>query len=99
MKTVFNTLKNNVMSYGFFVLGLLLSPLSFAGDATDPLATLVKPEVAAIFGPNSTAAYCIYLAEIIVGSIAYIKTKNLLLLISVVILVVFTRAMFSYISK
>ena len=78
--------------------GFILPALCQA-SSSDPLANSVKPEVAALFGAGSTIAYCIYLAEIVLGSVAYVKTKNLLLLLGVPILMLFTHTMFTYIGS
>lgn len=67
-------------------------------DASDPLATVIKPQVTALFGPESTVSYCIYVGEIVLGAIGYAKSKNPLLLIGVPILVIFTAGMFQYIG-
>lgn len=80
-----------VFSFGF--------SLCFAADATDPLATVLKPQIQALFGPGSTVAYGIYVAELVLGGIAYVKSKNLLILLGVPIVVLFTNAMFSYIGS
>jgi type IV conjugative transfer system pilin TraA len=66
---------------------------------TDPLASSLKPEIQALFGSDSTVAYGIYIAEIVMGSVAYVKTKNLMLLLGVPILMLFTHTMFTYISS
>lgn len=73
-----------------------MANISLAAD--DPLAATLKPQVAALFGSGSTITYCIYLAEIVLGSVAYVKSKNLLLLLGVPILMLFTHAMFTYIG-
>ncbi len=86
-------------SYLVFLYGVFCCQICFADSATDPLATSVKPQVQALFGTGSTVAYCIYIAEIILGSVVYIKSKNLLTLVGVPVLVLFTHAMFSYISS
>lgn len=83
----------------FFIFGLLVSNFAFADQGLDPLAAAIKPQVQALFGAGSTVAYCIYIAEIIFGSVVYVKTKNLLTLLGVPILVLFTHAMFTYIGS
>jgi type IV conjugative transfer system pilin TraA len=77
---------------------ILFLMLSTAAFAVDPLAASLKPEITDLFGAGSTIAYCIYVGEIVVGSVAYIKSKNLMLLLGVPILMLFTHAMFSYVS-
>ena len=83
--------------YFTFMLCMFMASTAFC-DSADPLAATVLPQVQALFGPTSTISYCIYLAEIIVGAVGYVKTKNLLILIGVPILVIFTSAMFTYIT-
>ena len=77
---------------------LIFSCSAFCDPASDPLAAIIKPQVAALFGPGSTVSYCIYVGEIVLGAIGYAKSKNPLLLIGVPILVIFTAGMFSYIG-
>lgn len=106
INAIYRLIKKSFLSLmtlrGFFLrlmgVGLLLLGVAYATDASDPLAETIKPQVKAMFGSGSTMAYCIYIAEVVLGSIGYIKTKNLLLLLGVPILVLFTGAMFSYIS-
>jgi len=90
--------KRKIVSYYFILYGVLLCNICFANTSTDPLATSIKPQVAALFGSGSTVAYCIYIAEIVLGSVAYVRSKNLLLLLGVPILMLFTHAMFTYIG-
>lgn len=87
--------------FGFFVLFLglnCLCNLALAGSAVDPLAESIKPQIQALFGAGSTVAYAIYIAEIVLGSVAYIKTKNILLFAGVPLLMLFTSGMFNYIG-
>lgn len=86
------------LEYAVIIFGIFFSISGFCDTSVDPLAATVKPELQALFGPTSTVSYCIYLAEIVVGAVAYVKTKNLLVLIGVPILVIFTGAMFGYIT-
>lgn len=78
---------------------LIFSCSAFCDPASDPLATVIKPQVTALFGPGSTVSYCIYVGEIVLGAIGYAKSKNPLLLIGVPILVIFTAGMFQYIGS
>lgn len=71
-----------------------LSPLLLLGvgqmaSATDLLAG-GKDDVKATFGADSFVIMCIYLAELIVGLSMYIRTKNLLILLGLVVVIVFT---------
>ncbi len=87
-----------VVSRLFLLVGVILCGVCFADPATDPLAAAIKPQVAALFGAGSTVAYCIYIAEVILGSAAYIKTKNIMLFLGVPLLILFTHSMFKYIG-
>ena len=98
MKKTVRTVMRHLYGYAFVGLGLLFCHACYAASGTDPLAATVKPQVAALFGSGSTIAYCIYIAEIVLGSVAYIKTKNILLLLGVPILMLFTHTMFTYIG-
>lgn len=82
---------------------LILIMICAAGTAyalppADPLVAL-RAQVGAVFGTGSTVTYCIYIAEVILGAVSYIKTKNLMLLLGVPILMLFTHAMFTYIAQ
>lgn len=99
MKNTRSSVGTKVVSFLCFLYGILLCTASFADPASDPLAASVKPQVQALFGAGSTVAYCIYIAEIVLGSVVYVKTKNLLTLLGVPILMLFTRAMFTYIGS
>lgn len=71
-----------------------LSPLLLLGvgqmaNATDLLAG-GKDDVKATFGADSFVIMCLYLAELIVGLAMYIRTKNLLILLGLVVVIVFT---------
>jgi len=98
MKKIVIDAKRKIVSLLFTLYGMLLCSHCFASTSTDPLAVSVKPQVAALFGSGSTVAYCIYIAEIVLGSVAYVRSKNLLLLLGVPILMLFTHAMFTYIG-
>lgn len=78
--------------------GLALCNMALADVGADPLAASVKPQIQAMFSAGSTIAYCIYIAEVIVGSTIYIKTKNPLTFIGVPLVVGFTVAAFNYIG-
>lgn len=90
-------LSDYFLKINFLIFGLIFSCSAFC-DASDPLATIIKPQITALFGPGSTVSYCIYVGEIVLGAIGYAKSKNPLLLIGVPILVIFTAGMFSYIA-
>lgn len=99
MKKKLNKPLTKIVFYLLFLYRVFVCNLCFADPAADPLATSVKPQIQALFGTGSTVAYAIYIAEIILGSVVYVKTKNLLTLLGVPILVLFTHAMFTYIGS
>ena len=96
MNKVLRHFKKNAVSYITLFVGLALVTTGYCAD--DPLAKTMKPEVAALFGSGSTISYCIYIAEIVLGGISYVRSKNLLILLGVPILMIFTHTMFSLIS-
>jgi hypothetical protein len=96
MKKFSNHFKNHVWHYVAGLVGLMITSFGFAAD--DPLALSIKPGITALFGTGSTVSYGIYIGEIILGAVAYIKSKNPMVLVGVPILVLFTHGMFSYIS-
>lgn len=85
-----------LLASAYVVFGMMLCGLTNA--ETDPLEASLKPQMQALFGSGSTVAYAIYIAEIVMGSVAYVKTKNLMVLLGVPILILFTHTMFTYIS-
>ena len=96
MKTKYTELSKKLFNrYILFLYAIMFCNASFAED---PLSQVVKTQVRDLFGPGSTVAYCIYIAEIILGSVIYIKTRNLLTLIGVPVIVAFTTAMFKFIA-
>ena len=79
-----------------------LSPLMLIGvgqmaNATDLLAG-GKDDVKATFGADSFVIMCVYIAELIVGVSMYIRTKNLLILLGMVVVIVFTTVALTFIS-
>ena len=97
-----NKIKKNISDFSWkcsaLIFGLLFSFSVFCDPAADPLSSIIKPQITALFGPGSTVSYCIYVGEIVLGAIGYAKSKNPLLLVGVPILVIFTAGMFSYIA-
>ncbi|EAM2857751.1 type IV conjugative transfer system pilin TraA [Salmonella enterica] len=78
-----------------------LSPLLLLGagqmaQATDLLAG-GKDDVKATFGADSFVIMCIYIAEMIVGVAMYIRSKNMLMLLGMVVVIVFTTVMLALI--
>ncbi|WP_320712103.1 type IV conjugative transfer system pilin TraA [Enterobacter asburiae] len=79
-----------------------LSPLLLLGvgqmaNATDLLSG-GKDDVKATFGADSFVVMCIYIAEIVIGVATYIKTKNLLILLGLVVVIVFTTVGLTFVS-
>lgn len=78
---------------------LLLMLLSAAAPAVaDDLLASGQQTVTDTFGADSSIAIWIVLAEVIVGVISYIRTKNIMLLFGVAVVVVFTTVGFSLAS-
>ncbi|EBS1326603.1 type IV conjugative transfer system pilin TraA [Salmonella enterica subsp. enterica serovar Muenchen] len=78
-----------------------LSPLLLLGvgqmaNATDLLSG-GKDDVKATFGADSFVIMCIYIAEMVVGLSMYIRTKNLLTLLGMVVVIVFTTVVLTLI--
>lgn len=93
--TMFNKFRNAVKSS--LLPMIILATMSGNAQAVDLLAG--GKEVANdTFGANSTIAVWIILAEVIVGAIGYIRTKNIMLLLGVAIVVVFTTIAFGLAS-
>lgn len=77
----------------------LLMLLSAAMPAVaDDLLASGQQTVTDTFGADSSIAIWIVLAEVIVGVISYIRTKNIMLLFGVAVVVVFTTVGFSLTS-
>lgn len=79
-----------------------LSPLLLLGvgqmaNATDLLAG-GKEDVKATFGADSFVMMCIIIAELIVGVAMYIRTKNLLILLGLVVVIVFTTVGLTFVN-
>ncbi|ECP5634339.1 pilin, partial [Salmonella enterica] len=52
----------------------------------------------ATFGADSFVMMCIIIAELIVGVAMYIRTKNLLILLGLVVVIVFTTVGLTFIN-
>jgi type IV conjugative transfer system pilin TraA len=80
-------------TFSFLTLGVFLMML-MAGeghaDGVNHLATL-KPDISATFGGTSDVPFYLYMAEAIGAGMAYIKTKNIVMLAGLPILMVFTH--------
>lgn len=76
---------------------LLLLGMGQMAHATDLLAG-GKNDVKATFGADSFVIMCIYIAEIVIGVATYIRTKNLLILLGLVVVIVFTTVGLTFVS-
>jgi type IV conjugative transfer system pilin TraA len=81
-------------------IGLLLGLgcLVYAADPTTDLLPGVKADVNTNFGLGSTFMWLVYFAEVILGAVAYVKTKNYWVLIPIVVLIIFTTVAFAMIG-
>ncbi len=77
----------------------VLALLIFSGvvQAVDLMAPS-KQAVKDTFGADSAIASWLILAEVVVGVIGYIRTKNIMLLFGVAVVVVFTSVTFSLVG-
>ena len=84
-----------VIEYAPYMLGALIvyliasSPL-FAATTTDYLSG-IKDSAAGSFGEGSTFEHLLYLGEGIAGVYGYIKTKNIMVLGGLIVVMVFTH--------
>lgn len=85
------TIRNNILNFLMLALLPVLVILALTDNAlaADLLAS-GQQVVTDTFGPDSSIATWIILGEVIFGIISYIKTKNIILLFGVVVVVVFT---------
>ena len=81
--------------FGLLAFGMIHT--SYAADDTDPLKS-VGTSVSHAFGSGSTFMWILMIAEVVAGVIAYIKTKNMMVLIGIVIVFMFTAAAFTLIG-
>ncbi|TDS84825.1 type IV conjugative transfer system pilin TraA [Rahnella sp. BIGb0236] len=73
------------------VIPAIAALMFFSGNAlADDLMAAGKGTVTDTFGANSAIATWIILAEVIVGIITYIKTKNMFMLFGIAVVIVFT---------
>lgn len=93
MKKQSSTTNNMSFYWNLLMMMVLLGFMMFyASDshATNHLSGL-KSDIADTFGANSDVPYFLLLAEGVVGAMAYIKTKNLMVLAGVPVLMIFTH--------
>ena len=93
MKKQSSATNNMSVYWNLLMMMVLLGFMMFyASDshATNHLSGL-KSDIADTFGANSDVPYFLLLAEGVVGAMAYIKTKNLMVLAGVPVLMIFTH--------
>lgn len=81
----------------FFLLALAIAIFPHVIRAADLMASQ-KPDANDTFGHGSTVEWILYLAEIIVSVVGFIKTRNPMVFSGLIILILITRAFFSLIS-
>ncbi|STO41467.1 type IV conjugative transfer system pilin TraA [Escherichia coli] len=79
------------------VLSAAVTGMGQMAHATDLLAG-GKNDVKATFGADSFVIMCIYIAEIVIGVATYIRTKNLLILLGLVVVIVFTTVGLTFVN-
>ncbi|MCF6768423.1 hypothetical protein L3V86_08605 [Thiotrichales bacterium 19S11-10] len=72
-----------------FIL-LVFSGSLYAAEGVDYLEG-AKGDVAKTFGEDSSFIYFAYIAEVLIGGVAFIKTKSPWTLVGIVILMIFTH--------
>ncbi len=83
---------------GLLAFGMMHSAYGAAPDPSTDLLTGAKKDIVANMGPGSTFAWILYVVEIIGGAAAYMKTKNMLALVGVVVVLMFTVVAFTVIG-
>ena len=105
MKHSLKTLCQSRRTQQLALLALLISLGCLSADAfaeVDPTTTDLlanyKGAVTKNFGQGSVVEYGLYVAEVIGGAVAYMKSKNLLGLISIPVLVIVTYVGFKFVA-
>lgn len=80
------------------LLAIMAAAPSVANAAGSDLLAGGKDDVVATFGADSLVLMCVIIAEIIVSIGMYIKTKNLMVLMGLAVVIIFTTVGFSYVS-
>lgn len=80
------------------LLGLMVAAPSIANAAGTDLLASGKDDVVSTFGADSLVMMCVIIAEIIVSIGMYIKTKNLMVLMGLAVVIIFTTVGFSFVS-
>ncbi len=88
---------------GGLVFSLFIHNVAYA-DGTGPfdpntdMLSGARKEIDTQFGAGSTFMYAVYFIEVILGIAAYIKTKNPLVFAGLIVIVIFTTAVFAKLS-
>lgn len=80
------------------LLAIMAAAPSVANAAGTDLLASGKDDVVSTFGADSLVMMCVIIAEIIVSIGMYIKTKNLMVLMGLAVVIIFTTVGFSFIS-
>jgi len=81
------------------IIPALAVMMLYSGNAmADDLMAAGQETVTGTFGADSSIAKWIILAEVIVGIITYIKTKNMFMLFGIAIVIVFTTIGFGLVG-
>lgn len=80
------------------MLALMAAAPTIANAAGTDLLASGKDDVVSTFGSDSLVMMCVIIAEIIVSVGMYIKTKNLMVLLGLAVVIIFTTVGFSYIT-
>ena len=90
----------NLVKAGLFgLLAFLMMHSAYANpDPSTDMLSSVRTDIYTNVGPKSTFAWVLYVIEAIGGVAAYMKTKNMMMLVGVVVVVVFTAGAFTLIG-
>lgn len=100
MRFFFKKMKEKYFYFSCLMATTFFCNLACADASGDLLANAIpQGQITNTFGPGSRFAYCIYVGEIVLGTVAYIKTKNIFALTGIVVLMLFTAAAFSLIGS
>lgn len=80
------------------LLALMVAAPSIANAAGTDLLSSGKDDVVSTFGSDSLVMMCVIIAEIIVSVGMYIKTKNLMVLMGLAVVIIFTTVGFSFVG-
>ena len=80
------------------LMGLTVAVPSVTNAAGTDLLASGKEDVVSTFGADSLVMMCVIIAEIVVSVGMYIKTKNLMVLMGLAVVIIFTTVGFSFVS-